>query len=491
MKKLLYVLVAVLLMSCSDWLDVNSNPNSPTYVSSELLIPAAQASTAVTLGGWLFNNGGFYAQYWGQAPEANQYNAQDRQEVKAPYFDGVYTELLAGALNDYQVAINDAIKKNNSGDLLVATIMKAYTYQILIDILDKIPYTEAFLGNANPAPVWEGGEEVYAFLIDEIDAALQGVNQDPNPVITPNDLLLGSSVKKWVKFANNVKLKFYMRESYKTDRNKAKVQALIASEDNFLMEDVVFGVFADDDGKRNPWYETNVIGLGGKNHVATLPIISYLSGNGDPRIAKCFAKATGAGIFKGKIPGLKATGAKSADFSFPAIDKEQATCIMSLSELYLFIAEAQLRFNNNDGAAKQAYENAIDASFAYRGLDIEDAEDLYAVGAPYEWPSTTEEAKIERIGMEKWASLCMVNNWEAWTEIRRLGYPVVSTLDPKDIADDVTIYENIGERITPFSNSIPGNAMIERFLYPELAIIRNENTPTQVSLTDKVWWDVK
>ncbi len=98
MKKILILLtlLSTILVSCEGWLDVNDDPNVPTAVTTELVLPAAEASIAVQVGGVLFNTGGFYAQYWSQAPEANQYNNLDKFDLKTDFLDNSFRELRMG-----------------------------------------------------------------------------------------------------------------------------------------------------------------------------------------------------------------------------------------------------------------------------------------------------------------------------------------------------------------------------------------------------------
>lgn len=492
MKKIVYILLfSLLLVSCEDWLDVNTNPNSPTYVPGYLLLPSVQASTAVTVGGNMFNYGGFFAQYWGQSVEANQYNAIDKYDIKNVFFNDDYTELLAGSLYDCQLAIDDSKANMRYGDMLAATVLKAYTYQYLIDMIDKIPYSEAFQGNANPTPIWEDGSVVYQELIQEIDSALIYANSDPLASVTERDLLLEGEISKWKLFANAVKLKFFMRESYQTDRNRVELLELISNM-KFLEEDVKFAVFTDEENRHNPWYETAKIGLGTDNHVAVKPIMSYLKVNEDPRLPLLFQLASGSNTFESNFPGWKdRPNVKNSNFSFPIIGKTQPVYLYTQSELYFFIAEAQLRFNNDDAAAQAAYEQGIVASFKLHGLSETAAQAMFATDGKYEWDSAlTLEEKLEKIMMQKWVALCMVNHIEAWTEIRRTGYPQLSTETGPDILDDPEIY-TAGQLIDPVANVIGSGQLIKRLPYPEKASIRNKNTPAQPGLTSTIWWDTK
>lgn len=482
MKKILILLtiLSITLVSCESWLDVNDDPNVPTEVSADLVLPAAQASIAVQVGGDLFNTGGFYAQYWSQAPEANQYNNLDKFDVKTDFLDNVYTELYAGALNDLEYVRKTSEENEDWGNYLVATVLRAYTFQLLVDLIDKIPYTEALQGTAILSPVFDDGKVVYDGIIAEIDNALSKVSGSEE--IAATDMLLAADIDEWIGFANAMKLKIFMRQSETATNHSAEVQALIAA-DNFMSMDVAFTAFADEQNKRNSWYDTQVDRLGGINHVGTRNIISYLSSNSDPRLSVLWEKATGSNEFNGNFPaGKTIPGIKNQDFSFPIVGATQPIYLYTMSELYFFIAEAQLRYNNNPTAAQAAYEAAIDANLALHGIATPGA-DLYGSGRPLAFNGTHKQ-----IMMQKWVALAMVNNIEAWFEIKRTEFPAVSAASASAIMADPGLY-TAGDRIRPYENNLGDGNWLTRFYYPDAAVSSNENTPAQPKLTDKVWWD--
>ena len=482
MKRILIILtiLSTTLVSCENWLDVNDDPNVPTAVTTELVLPAAEASIAVQVGGMLFNTGGFYAQYWSQAPEANQYNNLDKFDVKTDFLDNVYTELYAGALNDLEYVRKTSMENAEWGNYLAATVLRCYTYQLLVDLIDKVPYNEALQGTDILNPVFDDGKVVYDGLITEIDDALGRVTG--SEVVASTDMLLGADMGEWIGFANALKLKIYMRQSETASNHSAEVKALIDAE-NFMSTDVMFASFSDEQNKRNSWYDTDVDRLGGVNHVATKNIISYMSLKSDPRLSAIWKKATGSEEYNGNYPaGKTIPGIKNEDFSFPKVGATQPVYLYTMSELYLFIAEAELRYNNDATAAKAAYESAIDASLALHGIETPGS-DLYGAGKPLEFDGTHKQ-----IMMQKWTALALVNNIEAWFEIKRTEYPSITSASASAIMGDPSLYV-AGDRIKPYENTLGDGKWLTRFFYPDAAVSGNVNTPTQPDLTDKVWWD--
>lgn len=483
MKKIYLILLIAAGMtfsSCETWLDVNEDPNVPSEVTPDLVLPAAEASIAVQVGGDLFNTGGFYAQYWSQAPEANQYNNLDKFDVRTDFLDNVYTELYAGALNDLEYIRTSSLESESYGNYLAATVLRAYTLQLLVDLIDMVPYTEALQGTDILNPAFDEGSAVYAGIVTEIDDALAMVSG--SDAIVPTDMLLNADLDQWIGFANALKLKIFMRQSETANNHAADIQALIA-ENNFMTTDVMFASFSDEQNKRNSWYDTQVDRLGGVNHVATRNIISYLSTSSDPRLEVLWSKAETNDQFNGNFPaGKTIPGIANADFSMPIVGATQPVYLYTMSELYFFIAEAELNYNNDATAAKAAYEAAIDASLSLHGIETPGS-DLYGSGQALEFNGTWEQ-----IMMQKWASLALVNNIEAWFEIKRTEFPAISAASADEIMANQDLYTP-GDRIRPYENNLGDGNWLTRFYYPDAAVSANENTPSQPNLTDKVWWD--
>src|SRR5215216_419074 len=171
--------MALTLTSCKkDFEEVNTDPNNPTLeqLTPKLVFPAAVVSTAGRIGGDLAIVGGFWAQYYTQGTTASQYKNVDQFNLTRTFGNtnlGVaWIELFAGALNDYHYVINRSKDLKDWNYYLMGTVMKAFTYQVLVDLYDKVPYTEAFQGAANLQPHFDDGYTVYKGLLAEIDTAL-------------------------------------------------------------------------------------------------------------------------------------------------------------------------------------------------------------------------------------------------------------------------------------------------------------------------------
>ena len=493
MKKIyLFLTIAAVLSLSSCNLDINDNPNFPSNsdVTPDLVFPAAENAVAAAVGDAMFNYGGFFAQYFEQRPEANQYNdlAELNLDESSNLFDRCYRTLYAGALAD----IKDVMDRvENKSDLYACTVLRAYTFQILVDNLDQVPYTEALQGSANTNPVWDKGEDVYKGVLDEMDAAEAELGSDP---MTLTDPLLSKNVNEWRGFANALRLRMYLRlidGGINAGEYQSKAMALVNA-NNFFTGDVAWDVYSNSDGQYNPWYDV-ARALGTQNHVASYPILSYYVATNDPRISYAI-KTNDAGEYVGQLPGAKTAykewGVDWKNKDVSAIDYTSAVFapiyLFTQSELQFLIAEAQLRWGSKS-AAKAAYEAGVQADFASRGMSV----GSFLSGLRVNWDAQSSDAnRLNLIYMQKWAALFYRDHMEAWSEVRRTDVPATSPMLAQAIFEDATNYIP-GQMIEPAVNFIIGGGLCKRVPYPSNARQLNKNTPAEKLLSDRVFWDAK
>ena len=497
MKKIFLLMFAAGMMALTSCdLDINENPNFPSSssITADLMFPAVENSIADVLGDQMFNYGGFFAQYFEQAPTANQYNdlAELNIDEGSDLFNRCYSLLYAGALAD----IKDIMTKtDNKSDLFACTVMRAQALQLVVDNLSDAPYNDALQGSSNAMPKWDDGRTVYEGVLKELDDAEAELEGDP---ISMTDPLLNKSLNQWKGYANALRLRMYLRlidANINKDENIANVKKLVA-DNEFFSGDVAWNVYSNAAGQYNPWYD-GYYSLGTRNHCAAYPITSYMNLTNDPRIGYAFNKSVKNSSFDGQIPGSKTlTGdwmgiSSSYGNDYVSLANYGTATAMPIylftqSELQFLIAEVQLRFNNNDGAAKAAYEAGISADFDSK-VDADPGE--FIAGSRVAWSGSNTE-KLNKIYMQKWVALLMRDHMEAWSEIRRTDVPALSSLSAKQVFDDPTLY-NAGDMINPGVNHINGGGLAKRVPYPSNARTLNNNTPSVKLLSDPVFWDIK
>ncbi len=494
------LLLVFLFAGCEkDFMDINHDPSRSQESTVQLTLPAAIGSSAYVIGGYYQLLGGFWAQHWTQAIGAPQWREIDSYNLQTSDFDNrQWGELYSGALKDYKYVRDLAKSKQNWSYYLMASVMQAYTYQVLADLYDKVPYSEALNGeNGNITPKFDNGTVIYDGIIAMIDEAMtydyKTFKSSANPTATAiqpgtDDIIFGGDMDKWEAFANTLKLKIYLHQCY--SRNsiaQAGIQAMYAANAKFLDTDAKVAIFANQQNKRNPTYETFIDRLSGNVSMSNT-IYSILDSVADPRLPLLIAKnKKSPAVYKCLVQGdyfntSFPTGANIADLSTPVLGPVDPVYFMTKAESYFLQAEAIERYGVA-GVAKTMYENGIDAAFARLGAIGSAA--LYAVGAPYAYPTAGNfENKLEKIIGQKWIAMTNIQGIEAFFEHNRTHYPKESTVPGSSPA-------YVKGQFTISVNSSTGALYPKRLLFPESERRRNPNTPALEPITKKVWWDVK
>lgn len=500
-SKILLLLIVGVVSSCDQDLDINTDPNFPAEINRGLSLTAAESSLVSVVGGELTNLGGFYAQYHTQAPSASQFENIDSYNLNTAYANGVWTELYAGCLKDLQYVTTESTAEGDTSTLLIAELLRAYTFQLLVDLFDAVPYTEAlnFEGGII-TPHATPGPEIYADLLTKIDAAVAAYNANPSDNGVGNqDIIFGGDMGQWIKFANTLKLKMYIRMAYTPNANPAAVNALIAN-DNFLEEDAKYANFASTTNKRNPFYENTLsqTGLGDINNVASNSLLDFYTENNDPRLTAVYRPGTG-GAFTSISQGTGNDIAGTAvAFARPNVRPTTPVFLISAAESYFLQAEAAIRYAGGAGA-KEKYDDGITASFTtYKTyfytdtagaeerirFSVSDAAVQALIDGIYAFtPSGDVEANVRQVIIQKWVALPYVNNIESWIESTRTKYP--------EVVDEGTENYAIGNRIPSALSILSGTQIPSVLFYPDSEVNRNPNITQRGSITQNVWWDQK
>jgi len=486
MKKIFLsiVLGGLLLTSCTDWLDINKDPNTPESVTPELVLPQAELALASTYGGTMYNQASFIIQYFDQGVGAPNYRDYTIFKPQANSGNREYTDIYNLCLVNAEYVRTESAKTEEWGNYLAATTIKVFAFQSMVDLFGEIPYSEALQGSTIAQPKYDEGQVVYTGILAELNDALSKVG---NSLVTDQNLLFGkNSTPKWIAFAKSLKLKLLMRQaSINWDGVKDDVNALIA-ENNFPTSDVAYTCWADNGTKRNPWYTDAAIFFGKADHMAAGAYVNTLAAYSDPRLDARYDLPADGGSHRGGIPGTfyDSNTDPLTKFSTPKFVATAPAYLITLAEVEFFKAEAAFR-NNQLGVAKSAYEAAIDASFAQAG--VTGAAGMYSSGRPYAW---SDASGLEKIGLQKWISLGCVNGFESWCEVRRLGVPTFCSSTAADILGDASKYE-VGKFIFPTGapSEVPVNTLLNRYYYPLISTSLNTNAPKESKkLSDKIFW---
>jgi hypothetical protein len=121
----------------------------------------------------------------------------------------------------------------------MSEVMKAYNTGLLVDLYDKIPYSEALGGSSNLNPHFDNGDAIYADLVAGIDSAMaKDFTASSNSTPGTADLIFGGDMDKWKRFANTMELKLYLRMvNANASGAQAGIQKLYTNGAEFLETD--------------------------------------------------------------------------------------------------------------------------------------------------------------------------------------------------------------------------------------------------------------
>lgn len=492
MKKILLICTAVLglgLSSCDSYLDINQDPNSPTEenITSDMLMPAVEMNIAASYGNFLRIVGGYYTQHYAQMFGTSNYLDYSQFTMSATRSSSTYTQFTARVLKNAEAIRKMSVESEDWGTYLAATVLRAYTYQILVDCYGEVPYTEA-LDVSNTSPKYDEGKAIYEGVLAELDDALAKVGET-DPVCT-NFLFPEGNAGEWIKFANALKLKMLMRMS-NTVNVEDKIASLIA-EDNFPTEDVAWeNCWSNEAGKANPFYQeefATYFGSTQTNVVLNIALQATMAEYNDARLATFFSPNS-SNNYTGAVSGTNFSTTESYKSDYwcrPVVAYDAPVALISVSEIEFFLAEYEARYGTSANAEAH-YKAAVEASFAAAGVEGVDA-----ALAAYPWDNANYQ---QVIGIQKWIALSGSNNFEAWCEARRLKSPAFGTATGDDIYNetndsyDASAYV-AGTFYTPihYDTKVGAGKLIQRFPYAESSANRNNNTPVNKGNSTPVFW---
>jgi len=507
-KRIIISAVAGLVLgvsSCKKFMDVNNNPNVAPAATVQTLLPGGQLLVASPLGVELQITGSIWGEYWTQSPNASQYRSLEQYVPDQDYFSVPWSNLYAAGENFYQL-YNLADSQHKKQYKAIALVMKAYTFQLITDGWGDVPYKQALKGQFSDSnvvnPKYDAQKAVYSGIIANIDSALKLMN--PNDPVHPgaDDLVYGGDMAKWQKFAYTLLLRIYMRmSSIDPATAKAGVAALYTNP-NFVLigpgDDAFIGFGANTSNKSPLYAEASSTTLAGtQNLVGSKTCIDTMNNNGDPRAYVFFEGTAGSAgnAVTGVAQGDYGTTALANNYSIPNVyvagDANNAASanapvnLLTSWESMFLQAEVVARGWQGSSFGKTddvLFSGAIQANFEYYNAGLAATYGVlfgsttpfadYMSGGGYwtVYPTAGSVAqKVRFIITQKWFAMCGNQGFEAWCEQRRTGYP------------DFLIVSK---------NTLVGNTLPRRFLYPTSESTRNVNFPGLMPVTAKTWWDL-
>ena len=513
MKKFCLIMSAATVLmasSCSDnFFDINSNPNKPTEeaITPDFLMTGVVAnivrretSTFDFLGHWM----GYYARGSNYGPSLPLENYNITSTYQTAQWSGGNLPNFGwfDIMSDNAEMERKAKETGEQFYVGAAKVLKSIGFMRLVDMYNNVPYTEAFslVSGGIATPKYDKGEDIYADLIKQLDTA-RTIFADPNLVVpqtaATSDLVFGGDVELWRKLVNTQALRLLIHQSEKVGNPSDELAKINADDAGFLGAGETAWVnpgYSSDQYKVNPMYLTyvadnNGILMDGFNRANRFLLDKYMD-NDDLRYQYVFLKAQAPrlddngepilwnGDYVGREPDpstLKSSGQSiiMGTGLVPSADAD-AWLFTSVESMFLQAEAAERGWISGD--AQGLYENAVKESFNFlmRDADLDaDAEaTTYLEKDIASWAKAAN--KRELIINQKYLALPGIDNFEAWVDYRRLGYPTDVPL---------TLSTGRGGRKIPLRLSYPVN----EYSYNATNVEAEGDIDPQ---TDAIWWDV-
>lgn len=234
MKSFKYMMAAGCLLtlgltSCSDFLDVNVDPDKPNNTTAEVAnrVPWIERMYMYSAGVTNYRTsmiaGVLYSTSVSQGPAAVTWNFANATSTTT--YQTFFVE-CASNLND----LYDKAKAENAYHYMaVADVFHALGFMQLLDVYGEIPYTEA-LGNS-PVPAYDDGKTIFNGCIAKLDEAIELLGKAQPATATPlskGDVMNGGDVAKWLKLCYGLKARYLLKLSKKAEFNPDEILECLA-----------------------------------------------------------------------------------------------------------------------------------------------------------------------------------------------------------------------------------------------------------------------
>lgn len=474
----IFGLLALALASCSKdtFTEINTDPNRPSAVSTPYILVSAEKQLLNTLRNEEMNLRGaqLYAQYFSQ----NIYTDQSRYVITNSYADNYWTGLYKALNNLNEIILlnsNESTKAiaaagtagSNANQIAVARVLKAFAFHSLTDVFGDIPYQS--YGNADPdfqalqqnpdnlTPGYASQEKVYKDLLNELQQSADTLlKYSTATTFGTADIIYKGQNANWAKFANSLRLRL-------ANRLVKKDPALAAQH---IEDAIAKGVFASNADNAAFKYSTTspneaplyraTVTANRKDFAVSHVLIEALQGKRgpftalDPRLPK-YAKPNVKGIYFGQPYGLPLAAGNifpTDSISLPGDIINAADYAEVLQEY----AEVQFLISEYKGWEQESYVKGVRASLEKWGVSSTEVANYVAALPP---------ANQERVLSQKYLALYN-QGVEAWSEIRRTGYPLYL------VKKDEVVWSGVRSGAAVSYSFIPevGTTIPTRFIYP-------------------------
>lgn len=428
------------------------------------------------------------------------------------WIEKTFTSGFSSVMPAWQSIVEVATEQGLPEVSAIATVVKVAAMHRVADTYGSLPYLN--YGSGSLQNNYDSLEDIYKRFFEELDEAIIVLTNfvEGNPgaaILGKYDLVYNGDTRKWVKFANTLRLRLAMRIVYANPAlarieaeksinnsigviNEVNERAALQRSANLVYYHPLFDIAYN--------FNEGEVRMGAS-------MDSYMNGYNDPRLPAYFKPAVADGGFHGVRLGI-ATSVWSRyvsdNISNINVDESSTAIVwMTAAESYFLRAEGALRGWNMGGNSQTFYEKGVSISFDennVKGFETYIADGVSkpipfidnAEGSSFNapepsnitiaWEETDDfERTLERIITQKWIAL-YPDGPEGWAEFRRTGYPKLFPVVTNN--SNGTISTGIQIRRVPFPQSeYNNNSAGVQVGVSKLGGPDNGGT--------KLWWDKK
>ncbi len=439
------IILSFSLLGCEKWIDpdINIDPDRPSDVPMEYLVPSIQASMGYVIGG---NTAVRTSNIWMQFFDGvdRQSLTEGRYQLNSADVNDLWENLYAQAMMDCQDLIIKAGEKSSPHYAGLAKVCMASCLGTLTNFMGDMPYSEAFLGGTGALqPAYESQQVIYGHIDQLLSEALTDLSSQDNAVALASDLIYDGDVSLWIKAANGLRARYKLFLGEYSAALGYVGNSFATNDDDFQMP------FQNSTAGANPIYQF----MRDRTDIRmSSTFVNKLIDTQDPRLPFYVALDI-FGAYSGSVPGSENSAASHPGTFVAAADAP----VQLANYVEMNFIKAECLFQTADAdAALTAYQDAITESLLKVTGELDST-----YMADYVDNETTVSLTLQKIIEQKYLALYgTVIPYDDW---RRTGFP--------ELVDVIG-----ATKATPV-----------RFPYPQSEITYNSNCPVGVNLSDKLW----
>ena len=488
-------LLCASITSCNDFGSMNEDPNKPVSVPSSMLMSGTEKYIMDLITSLELNKTYLYGQQLTETTytDATRYH-QDNSRITENF--NISYEALANlnkiiALNsDKETAAAHNAYGANCNQIAAAMTLRAWLMSIMTDMWGDLPYTDALkLEEGIYNTRYDSQKSIYEQLLKELKEASDMFDVNQRVFVSGSDQIYDGDPVRWKRFANSLRCRLAVHLS--------KVDAHWR---DYIDEAVRDGVFASSEDNAyyqfsesgeeyfGFWYHFHVRNR--NDFTISKTMVDLMQGLDDPRLP--IYATTGNGIVNGMPCGLPNSVAPSCFENCTNwqknppffLKKSFAYPIMTYSELMFILCEAH---DYNVDEFRDGVRSSIRRWAVQSLTNITEADAFGYIDR------VSARVDAEAVAVQKYIDLYL-NGTEAWTELRRTGYPEQVVRPGKTIAT----VDGVEYTFQPLEES--KGDIIRRIKYPSSESVLNHDCWQEAvdRLKDKtnniyspMYWDVR